>query len=514
MTAVVAIVGRPNVGKSTLFNRLIGERKALVHDRAGVTRDRIYGEFSYRGLDFVAVDTGGFEPDTGTDLFGVMRSQIRVAIEEADVLVLLVDRAAGLTPVDEAVAQVLRQTHKPVLLAVNKVDVPAHEPDLADFYKLGFDPMIPISAEHGRGIGLLLDAVIDTLGPAGDVSRSEPLSGSESTSAGLSSADLEGEVDLDDHSLDDVDLEEIAASGAEQDEEGGLFRAGDTRSEQSDASPDTEIRELRLSILGRPNVGKSTLANRLLGVERHLVHDAPGTTIDAIDSLFEDNGRTYRLVDTAGIRRRSRIDDRLETLAVSRAIRTIERCHVTLYVLDGTDALSNQDARLAGLAAERGRGLIFLVNRWDLVRDLPDRDSQTVTEEIRDALSQIEWAPILFISALTGKGCGRILPLADQVYTEFNRRIATAELNAFLREVELSNPPPQRFHHPVRIHYGTQARVRPPTFVLFSNTPEAIYPPYKRFLEHQLRERFGFGGSPIRIQIRRKRKPGEPSTGK
>jgi GTP-binding protein len=262
-------------------------------------------------------------------------------------------------------------------------------------------------------------------------------------------------------------------------------------------------------VLGRPNIGKSTLTNRLLGEERHVVHDSPGTTMDAIDSVFEQEGQVWRIVDTAGIRRRARIDDRLESLSTFRAIKAIERCHISLLMIDGEEGVTTQDARLAALIADRGRGCIILVNRWDLVRLDPERGLAVVKEEIERKLPHLSWAPQLYISALTGKGTHRVLPLCKDVFENFDRRVSTARLNEFLTEAVASYQPPQRYHHPVRLNYMTQTRVRPPSFVIWSNTPDGVKDGYKRYLENQLRARYGFIGSPIRIDVRKKRKPGE-----
>jgi GTP-binding protein len=458
MAVTIAIVGRPNVGKSTLFNRLLGERKSIVHDRPGVTRDRNYGTLEWGERQLLLVDTGGFEPE-GEGLLGAMRAQVRAAMEEADVLIFVLDRKTGLTPPDELAAEILRSCGKPVLMAVNKVDHQAHEDELGEFWKLGFGDLYPLSAEHGRGLHGLMTAVVELLPPP----RPDELE----TSA------------LEDGASDEPDSD--------------------------------EPREWRVAILGRPNIGKSTLANRLVGEDRHLVHDAPGTTMDAVDSDFEALGHRWRIVDTAGVRRRARIEDVVEGFAVSRAIRTIERCHMVLLMLDGTEPPSTQDARLAHLAEDRGRAVIIVINRWDLVRGMPDRNSTVVEEELQQSFPHLSWAPRMYVSALTGKGCHRLLPKALEVLAQFDRRIPTPELNRLLREIESTNPPPQRHHHPVRMHFVSQTRVRPPTFAFFSNSPDGITASYRRYLANTLRDRYGFEGTPLRVHVRKKRKTGDPT---
>ncbi len=454
-TPVIAIVGRPNVGKSTLFNRLIGQRRALVDDRPGVTRDRHYAEArTDSGRDVIFIDTGGFEPEPDGDLFTNVRGQAELAIDEADLILFVVDRQAGLTPADRLAADILRKRAGPkadkVLLVVNKCDSPQHDDESVEFWEVGLDNLLSVSAEHGRGVWELWQAVEERLPPP----SLEP--------------------------------------------------------EQAAAEDDDEI---RIAVIGRPNIGKSTLVNRLLGEDRHVVHDSPGTTMDAVDSLLEIDGRRYRLVDTAGVRRKTRIGDKLETFASLRAIRTIERCHVSLLVIDGSLGATNQDAKLAALVADRGRACIILVNRWDEVKLDPERNVKVVDDELDRTLPHLAWAPRLYISALTGKGCHRIMPLVDQVYDRFNTRIPTARINRFLEEAVHAYSPPQLHNHPVKLNYMTQTRVRPPSFVIWANSPDGIKDPYKRYLENRLRETFDFEGSPIRINIRQKRRIGEEKQG-
>lgn len=439
----IAIVGRPNVGKSTLFNRLAGNKKALVHDRPGVTRDRNYIETEWGDRPYVLIDTGGYDPSPEDPLFSSMRTQSDTAMAEADVILLLVDRQAGITPADVESANRIRSAQKPVIVVVNKCDTPTHEDEAHEFWALGFNELVPISAEHARGILELMDTVFAVLP---DIEYGKPV-------------EIEGEI--------------------------------------------------RVAVLGRPNIGKSTLLNRLLGQDRHVVHDMPGTTMDATDTLLDYEGARFRLVDTAGIRRRGRISDRLETIAVSAAIRTIERCHVLMLVIDGAEGVTDQDAALAELITERGRAVVLLVNKWDLVREMEDRDIKVLEDEIERKLPHLSWAPVLYISALSGKGCQKVLSVVRSAYDSFNQRITTAKLNDFLREVVAAYQPPQLHNHPVRLQYMTQVRVRPPTFTIFCNNPDGVQDGYQRYLQNKLREQFGFLGTPLRIQTRRRRKIGE-----
>lgn len=450
---VVAIVGRPNVGKSTLFNRMIGFKKAVVHDRPGVTRDRLYEEAELIGREVLLVDTGGIEPDTSTDLLTAMRQQSLLAVEEAQVIIFVVDGRAGITPADRDVIDVLRKSETPVVLAINKVDGPKHESLVNEFWALGLNPLLPISAEHGRGMYELCEAVEELL-PEADPS------------------DAPRE--------DDSEEEEAAFDGV-----------------------------IRIAVIGRPNIGKSTLINQLLGSERHLVHDSPGTTMDPVDSKLMLGDKEYLLVDTAGVRKRSKIDDQLERFVSLRSIRSIERCHVSLLVIDATEGPTDQDAKLAQLVADRGRALIVLVNKWDLVKGMEGVNSDSVSDALSQRLPHAYWATHLFIAAINGKGVHRILPAVEQAFESFNRRIPTAKLNKWLEYALHSHTPPQRYHRPVRLYYMSQSRVRPPTFVFFANTPEGIARPYQRYLVNRLRENFDFEGSPIRMVFKRRRKTGE-----
>jgi GTP-binding protein len=452
---LVAVVGRPNVGKSTLFNRLVGFDKAVVHDRPGVTRDRLYEPAELQGRHVLLVDTGGIESEAAGDLLASMRRQSLIAVDEADVILFVVDGRQGLTPTDAEIADLLRRSGKPVVLVVNKIDGPGHEELAADFWQLGMTPLVTVSSAHGRGLYELSDAVVERLPPH------DP-----------------GEV-------------------------------SDDEEDESEDLADEPAGPIRIAVVGRPNIGKSTLINKLLGEERHVVDDAPGTTMDPIDSALEIDGRQYVLVDTAGVRKRARIEDALERWVSLRAIRSIERCHVTLLMIDATEGVTDQDAKLAQLVEERGRAVIVLLNKWDLTKDNDEIDAARVRDMLEQKLPHVAFAPHLFLSAKTGRGVHRILPTVDRVFEEYSRRITTPVLNRFLESAVHAHTPPQRYHHPVRLYYAAQTRVRPPTFAVFSNTPEGVGPAYRRYLVGRLREEFGFEGTPIRLHVRRRRKLGE-----
>jgi GTP-binding protein len=455
---VVAIVGRPNVGKSTLFNRLVGFQKAVVHDRPGVTRDRLYEEADILGRSVILIDTGGIEPMPDTDLLAAMRLQSQVALEEADVIVFLVDGRQGHTPADAEVAMILRRAQKPLLLVVNKVDGPRQEDLSADFWQLGVTPMLTTSAEHGRGIYELAEHIIELL-PEQATAEADPLQGVE-----------------------------IPLDGEEEEGEAEAF-----------SEP------IRIAVIGRPNIGKSTLVNQLLGENRHLVHDMPGTTMDPVDSSLRVGDQDFVIVDTAGVRKRARISDKLERFVALRAIRAIERCHISVLMIDATIGPTDQDARLAELVVDRGRGLVILMNKWDIVRDMEDVNARSTEDELLRRLPHVVWAPHIFISAKTGKGVHRVIPTILDVFSRFNQRISTSRLNRFLRSAVQGHSPPQAYHHPVRLYYATQYRVRPPTVMFFMNNPEGLKSAYKRYLSNRLREDFDFEGVPVRLQFRKRR---------
>ncbi len=429
----IAIVGRPNVGKSTLFNRLVGGRRAIVDDLPGVTRDRIYGVTEWRGRHFAVVDTGGFEPAASDPLIAQVEAQARVAIEEADCVFFLVDGQAGLNPADAAFARILREeAARPVLLVVNKVDSLRAEPGAAEFYRLGFERLFPVSAEQGLGVGELLDAAVALLPQA--------------------------------------------------------------------ATPPEETGAITVAVVGRQNVGKSSLVNRLLGLPRVIVSPEPGTTRDAVDTPLTVAGRPYVLVDTAGIRAKRKVGYRVEAYSVLRALRSIDRCDVAILVLDATAGAVEQDQKIAAYAAEAGCGLILAVNKWDVAPRGAAGDQFAL--ELPAKFQYCDFAPIVTCSALTGLRVSRLFPLVARVAAERERRIGTGELNRVLAEIVERLPPPTYKGRPVKIRYVTQSSTRPPTFIFFTNLPRGLSPSYRRFLAHRLRERYGFAGTPIRLLFR------------
>ncbi|QQE76826.1 ribosome biogenesis GTPase Der [Alicyclobacillus sp. SO9] len=430
---VVAIVGRANVGKSTLFNRIVGQRLAIVEDVSGVTRDRLYTKVDWNGQEFRMIDTGGIELDDADEMVNLIRVQAELAIDEANVIVFLVDGRVGMTEADKEVAGILRRSKKPVVVAVNKLDHPSHIPGSYEFYEFGFEELVGISAEHGNGTGDLLDAVV-------------------------------------------ASFPQIPQEPYNED-------------------------AIRISFIGRPNVGKSSLVNSLLGEERVMVSDIAGTTRDAIDSELLHDGQAYVLVDTAGMRRRGKVYERIEKYSVLRALRAIEDSDVVFVVLDGNEGITEQDKRVAGYALDAGCAIAFLVNKWDIV-EKDDKTAHRFVETIQQEFPFMRWAPVQFVSALTQQRVHRILPLAGSLAETHAIRIPTSTLNSVVQDAVASVPPPTDRGRKLKIFYATQVGVKPPTFVVFVNNKEILHFSYERYLENQLRQAFGFDGTPIRLRIR------------
>jgi GTP-binding protein len=445
MRPLVAILGRPNVGKSTLFNRIAGRRLALVQDVPGVTRDRHYADTEWQGRPLALVDTGGFVPDGKGGLAAQVRAQAELATAEADVLLLLVDGRAGPTAADDALARALRRTGKPLLLVVNKLDTPSvAETGAADFYRLGIPDVFAVSAEHSLGVDAVLDAVIARLPKLPEATEPAP-------------------------------------------------------SEEAADAP------VRLTILGRPNVGKSTLLNALVHEERVVANPEPGTTRDPIDTTLEHKGRRFVLTDTAGIRRRKAVGEAVEKISVLAALRSMERAEVAVLVLDGTEPGVEQDARLAGLVVERARALLVVVNKWDLVAKDPRTEKRT-REELKWTLKFVSYAPIVFVSALTGSKVEKVLDLAAELQDAFRLRIPTPALNKLLGRLVDAHPAPIVAGRPLRLYYIAQVGTAPPAFAVTTNRPEKVPEAYKRYLANQLRETFGLR---VPIQLFFREKPGK-----
>ncbi|MCP5043108.1 MAG: ribosome biogenesis GTPase Der [bacterium] len=476
---IVAIVGRPNVGKSRLFNRYAGHRRALVRDEPGVTRDRIAEEVALLGRRFLLVDTAGLDAADGPGLDAQVQDQARAAVAQADAILFVVDGQVGLLPEDEEIARTLRKSDKPVALAVNKVDIPEHHDRTAEFYGLGFDTLHGISAEHGGGAFELLEALIGQLEDAPiDVD-------SEENRRGFALL-REGEDDVPDYS-------EVPLDG-----DFGRDNPPEPRS-----GPET-TRDIRVALVGRPNVGKSSLTNRLLGEERVVVSDVPGTTRDSIDSRLEVDGEGYVLVDTAGLRRPGRRAETVEQVSALLTVRALERADVALILVDASEGISDQDAHVAALVRERGCAAVVLANKWDCVAV---EDRPKILEAIRHGLRFMSDAPVISISALTGSRVRRLFPAIRKVAAAGRQRIATPELNRWLQEATRAHPPAfgRRSGHarrPIKFFYAAQTAVRPPTFQLVCTQPKAVQTAYRRYLENRLRERFGFEGTPVRLRLR------------
>ena len=432
---IVAIVGRPNVGKSTLFNQIGKKKLSIVDDMAGVTRDRIYMDATWLDREFTLIDTGGIEIKSADKILTEIRTQAKIAVEEADAIIFVVDGRAGLTADDEDVAKFLRGASKPIVLAVNKVDTPQLNNELYEFYNLGLGEPIGISASNALNLGDLIDAVIKTFPEAKD----EP------------------------HDAD----------------------------------------EIRIAVIGRPNVGKSSLVNKMLGEERVIVSNMPGTTRDAIDTHFLSDGTKFTLIDTAGMRRKSKIEEPVERYSVIRSLRAIDRADVVLMLIEAPVGVTEQDKKIAGYAHDSGKGCVIVVNKWDIFPNKHDRSTNRFTDELRQRLGFLQYAPVVYISALTGQRVDRVTELVKFVAEQQSMRIQTSVLNELIRDAVAVNPPPSKKGKSAKIFFVTQADICPPRFIVFVNEPELLHFSYLRFIENRLRDSFGFEGTPLKFIIRK-----------
>ncbi|MFL5645802.1 MAG: ribosome biogenesis GTPase Der [Chloroflexota bacterium] len=495
---VVAIVGRPNVGKSTLFNRFVGARTAIVEDRARTTRDRLYGDTEWNGRRFIIVDTGGLELDPDDPIEARVQEQARLAIAEADVIVFVVDATTGLTPADLEAARILRRATAPVIVAVNKADNEKRELEGAEFHQLGWEETLQISASHGRGTADLLDVIVWSLPPESEaeVARKAREAEAEAWADEVAAGRLDPFVVADPEAGDAEDSDGVEAPDLD-----GV----DPEAARWDAAMAAENDEpAAIAFVGRPNVGKSSLLNALLGEDRAIVSDVPGTTRDAIDTRLAWGRSEVVLIDTAGIRRRGKVAGgaAAERYSTLRALHALSRADVAVLVVDAVEGLTSQDAHVAGYVIEEGKGLVIAINKWDLVEDKTDKTFDQYVEWIRNEVPFLDFAPILSISAKTGQRVGRVLEAAIDIWGERRKRVSTGELNrVLLAATERTPPPPVRGHRP-KLFYATQAAVAPPTFVFFASDASSVHFSYRRYLENQLRDKFGFDGTPIRLIFR------------
>ncbi len=445
MKPIIAIVGSPNVGKSTLFNRLARKTKAIIEDIPGVTRDRNYADMEWDGHVFTLIDTGGFDLDSQEELSRLVFEQAQVAIDEADIILFLTDGQQGLTPVDSDLVHLLRPIKKPIFYCINKIDGARQEEITADFYQAGIDHWYTISAKHSRGVGELMDAVANIM------------------------------------------PEDAEASGKEED-------------------------VVKIAVLGRPNVGKSSLVNKILGYERVIVSAAPGTTRDAVDTPFTYHSQKYIIIDTAGMRRKSRIGYRLEKYCVVEALRALRRCDVCLIVIDAEEGITEQDVKIAGQAYNRGKACVVVVNKWDLIQ----KDNSTLGQyvrKIKEKMKFLDFVPIITVSALSGQRVSKILDQVSECFSQFQKRVDTGELNRLLEQAVRELPPSRYRGKPIKFYYGSQVSVKPPTFVFFANYPRAVHFSYERYLTNRLRGAYGFEGTPLRLFFKGRRRKETAASG-
>jgi GTPase len=492
---VVAIVGRPNVGKSTLFNRVVGERTAIVEDRARTTRDRLYATAEWNDRRFVVIDTGGLEHRPGDAIEEKVQEQARLAISEADVILFLVDAAAGPTPGDQEANDLLRGGSRPVILVVNKADNQRLELEGAEFHRLGWEETYAISAAHGRGTGDLLDAVVWALPPESpsEIERKRR------------EAEIEADVDAFGEEALTWQLSATGSDDADPAEVDARVAAWDA---QVAADQARAAEPIRIAFVGRPNVGKSSLLNRLLGEERAIVSEIPGTTRDAIDTALEWNGNAIRLIDTAGLRRRGKVASGAasERYSALRSFRAIERADVAVLLIDAADGLTAQDAHVAGYVVEEGRGLVIAVNKWDLVED-KQKMLKELRETLGERLSQVPGVTLVPLSALSGRGVDKLAKAVLDAYDSWNRRVPTPSLNRWLEEALARHSPPAVSGRRIKLRYITQPSTRPPTFVAFCSRPEDLPKSYIRYLTNSLREAFDLPGVPLRLNLRKGENP-------